>query len=1068
MVDCSEIYLRTKAVVMSQQNDSNLSPGEMDPPSELAHELVELDETGDVGRARTTVNLYHHLQTLAQALQQPPPADDYFDEPECRQVVELVQGLGRRQTTHSGEPAVPAAPDLEHLGQYKLLNKMGEGGMGAVYRALHTRLEKIVAIKLLPRERVPKPDAVARFEREMKAVGQLDHPNIVSAMDAGEVDGTRYLVMECVSGIDLSQLVSRHGPIPAAEACEMIRQAALGLQAAHLRGMVHRDIKPGNLMLAVSDDGPPMVKVLDLGLAQLADGQPGGEDLTSTGQLMGTIDYMAPEQGDNLHGVDIRADIYALGATLYKLLTAQAVFSGPQYQTVTQKLLALAHDPVPPLQALRPDIPPDVVEIVHKMLAKLPDDRYATPIEVAKALEAPAAAANLYDLAEVVRDERTQDLASYSHSTASGYRSRFVETAPDHEALATPIATSKPPIRRRRPLIMALAALPLLALLGAWLLSLRTPYGEVIVEVADDVPAEVRKSLKVELSGNGEVRIAEATNRWAIDVSEGKYHVQVANDNADQLQLNQDSVRVLRDQKTLLRVSLKPALQDKRTAPDNSPSPAPTIVASPEKSSVETEPPAESKSPEELQREFKAMVAALPAEEQVAAVEKKLRELNPNIDGRVEHEILDGKVVMCMVTGRHIEQIWPVSSLVHLRTLLLYGWSNGPRMPVTDLSSIADLQLTTFSCFRTMVSDISPLRGMPLEQVSTSNSAVSDLTPLEGMKLKQASFHHSPLRDLAPLRGMPLVQLDCGNSGVSDLSPLRGMPIEELGIRNTPVSDLSPLAGMPLIKLVCDGANDVSDLSPLRGMKIETLVVDYTGVSDLTPLAGMPLVDLICGGTSVVDITPLETCPIKSLEIPFTSVTDWRPLAKMPIERLACSLPMYYEPEQESIRALTGLVGLDEMRANTAKAPTFYWARLAARQRAIAEFAEQLSPMPPEDQVSAIRKKLNELNPDYEVEFAATTEDGQLTEAAITLTRNSDDISPLRALGSLERLTITAGPGWLDLSPLNTTNLQELNFPEAMAVRNQHILTTFPMLKKINGMDAQEYLAGLVGRDSKP
>ena len=186
--------------------------------------------------------------------------------------------------------------------------------------------------------------AVARFQREMKAVGRLEHPNIVRAMDAGEVDDTHFLVMEYVPGIDLSDLSRRIGPMQIADACELVRQAAVGLQEAHEHGMVHRDIKPSNLILAQPRrrQEMPSVKILDLGLALLSEAlSPDQQGLTTTGQMMGTLDYMAPEQGGDSHQVDIRADVYSLGATLYKLLCGEAPFGAAKYDTPVKKLVAL-------------------------------------------------------------------------------------------------------------------------------------------------------------------------------------------------------------------------------------------------------------------------------------------------------------------------------------------------------------------------------------------------------------------------------------------------------------------------------------------------------------------------------------------------------------------------------------------------------------------------------------------------------------------------------------------------------------------------------------------------------
>ena len=166
------------------------------------------------------------------------------------------------------EPLSVLASGLGRLGEYELLAKLGEGGMGAVYKARQVRLDKIVALKVLPKDRTNDPHALARFEREMKAVGRVNHPHIVQAMDAREIEGTTVLVMEFADGLDMGEVLRRHGPLAVADACEMVRQAALGLQAIHEHGLVHRDIKPSNLMLTRQGQ----VKILDLGLALLQTG----------------------------------------------------------------------------------------------------------------------------------------------------------------------------------------------------------------------------------------------------------------------------------------------------------------------------------------------------------------------------------------------------------------------------------------------------------------------------------------------------------------------------------------------------------------------------------------------------------------------------------------------------------------------------------------------------------------------------------------------------------------------------------------------------------------------------
>jgi len=227
------------------------------------------------------------------------------------------------------DDSAAAVLPTERIRDYELLEPLGHGGMGTVYRAIHCSLDRIVAVKLLPARRLREPQAVERFQREMRAIGRLNHPAIVRATDAGEVDGTHYLAMDFVDGLDLSRLTKVTGPLPIADACEIIRQAAIALQYAHEQGLIHRDVKPGNLMLEpdASDSRCVRVKVMDLGLALFGAASEVIDELTTVGQLMGTLDYMAPEQADSSHTVDATADVYSLGATLFKLLTGTAPYA---------------------------------------------------------------------------------------------------------------------------------------------------------------------------------------------------------------------------------------------------------------------------------------------------------------------------------------------------------------------------------------------------------------------------------------------------------------------------------------------------------------------------------------------------------------------------------------------------------------------------------------------------------------------------------------------------------------------------------------------------------------------
>lgn len=285
----------------------------------------------------------------------------------------------------AGEPT-PRPPREEMLpltlGQYELRRYLGGGGMGRVYEARHLRLNKRVAVKLLPPELAGDPRAAARFVREIEALGELTHPNVVAATDAGEANGRLFLVMELIDGLDLSALVRQAGPVEVADACELARQAALGLQYVHERRRAHRDLKPSNLMLA--SDGK--VKVLDLGLARVFTDRPEGEELTGEHQAIGTADYMAPEQWQDSKNADVRADVYSLGCTLYKLLSGRPPYSGPSYRTTLQKQAGHCQGPVPDVRECRPDVPTALAALLCRLMAKKPQDRFAEPAQAAEAL----------------------------------------------------------------------------------------------------------------------------------------------------------------------------------------------------------------------------------------------------------------------------------------------------------------------------------------------------------------------------------------------------------------------------------------------------------------------------------------------------------------------------------------------------------------------------------------------------------------------------------------------------------------------------------------------------------
>ena len=265
------------------------------------------------------------------------------------------------------------------LKRYKLLDHLGTGGMSSVYLAEHVLMQRRVAIKVLPRNRVEDSSYLERFHREAQAAATLDHRNIVRAYDVDNDGDVHFLVMEYVEGRDLQAIVRDEGPLRYADAADYIRQGAEGLAHAHEASLIHRDVKPANLLVDLKN----VVKVLDLGLARFTDEDRASLTVQYNENVLGTADYLAPEQALDSHGVDARADIYSLGCSLYFLLTGHPPFPDG---TLPQRLMAHQKQPPPPIRNERPDVAEDLVGICSKMMAKRPDQRYRTMRETADML----------------------------------------------------------------------------------------------------------------------------------------------------------------------------------------------------------------------------------------------------------------------------------------------------------------------------------------------------------------------------------------------------------------------------------------------------------------------------------------------------------------------------------------------------------------------------------------------------------------------------------------------------------------------------------------------------------
>src|SRR5579872_2756134 len=425
---------------------------------------------------------------------------------------ELVRELVRQKklTKFQAETVYKGNGKSLVLDNYVLLEKIGQGGMGAVYKAEHRRMKRVVAVKVLPTSMMKNAATIARFHREVQAAARINHPNIVAAFDAGQDGDVHFLVMEYVEGSDLAALVKKDGSLPVAQALNCILQAARGLHAAHAEGIVHRDIKPANLL--VSREGT--VKILDMGLARLSAEADSGQqaELTNTGTIMGTVDYMPPEQALDTKTADARADIYSLGGTLFYLLTGRAMYQG---DTLMKKLLAHREQPIPSIQGLRPDVPESITAVFCKMVAKSVEDRYQTMTELIANLE-PCGKGD---------EQAINTQALFGSTTDEGLKTFLKEISVAGPQTVSP--RNEPTLfadkNKKRLFAIGGGILGVLVLLAGLVISLRTKEGTLVVTVNEpDAGVEV-------LSEAGVVEITRKGEKEPIriEIVPGKHQLKV-------------------------------------------------------------------------------------------------------------------------------------------------------------------------------------------------------------------------------------------------------------------------------------------------------------------------------------------------------------------------------------------------------------------------------------------------------------------------------------------------------------------------------------------------------------
>lgn len=710
--------------------------------------------------------------TLIAALKQKTGESEFDSESELAQALACISSMRAGDDSPGrdvslGDTSIQDATKFSglQLGQYRLLNLLGEGGMGAVYKAEHARLEMIVAVKVLADHLTDDAQAIARFDREMKAVGKVSHPNIVRATDAGEVAGRHYLAMEFVDGRDLSQLVRALGRLQINDACEVIRQAAAGIQHAHGNGLIHRDLKPSNLML--TRDG--CVKVLDLGLARLHM-QSRKEGLTADFQVMGTADYMAPEQALKAKEVDSRADIYSLGCTLYALLCGRPPFSDEKHDSSLRKLMAHEQEPPTAVIERRTDVPPQLSAIVDKALAKSPEDRFATASDFAEALQPFTFGANLAKLCSVAADTKiaagnTSDLSKHLAMTDT------VTSLPARQTDGRRAIFSR---QRSWVFLVATGLLGLLVGVAAIVLYFNTGAGTIVVEIdGEQIAAELKgQHLLITDKVNGEsyaLSVAGKATQRRLPL--GNYAIRVENRSTG-LRLDAYDFQIARNDRVVIKASVEHPT-------DGSPVPVDRVVA-------------------ERVLELGGDIEVSTGD---AFLSVSTREQLPSTSFFTYRVRFQSHVEL---TDDDLESLAKLSRLVdvNFRDVELND------QLVASLARIRQLQILTLACQSITTDDITPLNQLPnLRHLTLEGAAIDDgvaamtsrltnviaITAMHS-RLSDASLSHfanMPQLQLLSIVYSPLVKPDL--SVLSELSHL-----SELHLAHTQVVDAGLLSASSL------------------------------------------------------------------------------------------------------------------------------------------------------------------------------------------------------------------------------------------------------------------------------
>jgi hypothetical protein len=696
----------------------------------------------------------------------------FLDVPAVEQLAAAEAGPATAAVDLSFLALSPEPGTLGRLDHYEVLEVVGRGGMGVVLRARDTKLERVVAIKVLASPLAVSGSARQRFAREAKAAAAIRNEHVIDIHAVCDDAAVPYLVMEYIDGLNLEALLRRGGPLEVKEVLRIGMQVAGGLAAAHKQGLVHRDVKPANILL---ENGVQRVKLTDFGLARAVD----DASLTQSGVIAGTPLYMAPEQAAS-EPIGARADLFSLGSVLYELCTGRPAFRGPSTMAVMRRV---CYETPRPIREINPDIPKALCQVIDRLHAKNPADRPASAQEAADLL-----AGLLADLSE----PRTQ------RSVVSGPRSAACSTA-----LRARLG--------RRPWLWAAAALVLLCVglgvgeatgvtdMRGTVMHFFFPEGTLVVEVDDPGVSVAVDGADVVITGAGAKEIR---------LKAGQYKVQASKDGKV---VRQELVTVNRNGRQIVRISQEAPAVTAAEAWEKS------VAALPVEKQIE----AVERRLRELNHEFRGKVEGTIHDGKVwwvGFLSDRVTDISP-VRALKGLESLD--------CGGSAPRKGRLSDLTPLRGLRLRRLGCAESQ-VSDLEPLRGMPLEYLHCQGTVVDSLSPLEGMKLVSLTIQGTPVSDLSTLRGMPLKWLDVYEvRGVTSLSALEGMPLEYLNVTGTAVENLDSVSSL--KSLGLLildGTKITTLEPLRPLRLerISLLRTG---VTDLTPIQGMPLKQLRLDY-------------------------------------------------------------------------------------------------------------------------------------------------------------------------------------------------------------------------------------------------